>query len=620
MPLLFIVGLSIVLRIPRVPHLEGLDGFVLMINSYSLINGFAQAWLIHPLSYLGMFSFSGYPIGSVSILSFFLLIGGTSEAGVMLYLATFSAVSVYAMASLMRYLFKDKRIQYVGIIFYIFMPTIYDFTYNMATSRAPFMAIAPFFIKRILEWSDGKGHRYLVEALLINLLMVLFHRSAIALLTSVVLAVLFGFIRRILIKAHWSGGESRLLNKFLCLTYVTAIVGLFIFSVFYYGLSPKTVLPDELLPTLTIPIVRDFIGLALDYMFYLGPMVFLTLIGIYYLLKGIWTAQSLLFEDWHRWALLLLFLVPFIPFIASPAYTRHLFAPLITCYSTYALSSMITARKRVLIQAFALMAIPYIVYFQLYNIFWKNIEPYATGSSLFIFALVFAWLIVDPLWRLINARGGYSFGFRSRLALPDTAIAHLKTVNAFFIILLVLTITITNSDMKTTVDMDGRELPKHVSDEEISIANYIRLQHESYSDRSILLSSHYLIELRIGAYAQSNTLSEGLGTALLEVGYVSTNDALQNSTMGSLLDLNEPHIFGYPLSGKDLWFEIMYGNFSDPRIRSLLEALHIRYFVALKAGNEAQFKVRGTFESLFRATLTAPIVYETNQYLVYKLD
>ena len=64
----------------------------------------------------------------------------------------------------------------------------------------------------------------------------------------------------------------------------------------------------------------------------------------------------------------------------------------------------------------------------------------------------------------------------------------------------------------------------------------------------------------------------------------------------------------------------MRGNYSDPTIQALIETLHIRFFVGLKGTNESLYSFYEPFESLFRKTINAPVVFETANYLVYKLD
>ena len=64
----------------------------------------------------------------------------------------------------------------------------------------------------------------------------------------------------------------------------------------------------------------------------------------------------------------------------------------------------------------------------------------------------------------------------------------------------------------------------------------------------------------------------------------------------------------------------MWGNYSDAKVQERLRILHIRYFVGLKGTNESLYAFFEPFESLFRQTITAPVVLETEHYIVYKLD
>lgn len=608
------------MRFPRVPHLRGQDGFVLIIQSYSLLNGYAANWLVHPLSFLGMFSFSGYPIGSVALLAFFISIAGNLEAAVLLYDVFFCLIAVFCSASLMRYVFEDKSTQLVGVIFYLFLPIVYEFTYDMATSRAFFLAIMPLFLKYLLEWNDGKGHRHLVAAIILFGVMNLFHRSAFALLSSIVLAILFRIIQQQLVRFDWREGEAKLLNRFLALIFVGLIIALFTSSALLYGVEPKNTLPDQILPMLSDPFARDLVGLAIDYLLFMGPGLVLALLGIYSILGPIWNSSDLLFRESPKWALLLFFATPLVPFIGNPAYTRHLFAPLIACYATKGIQALKEVTKLRFALVLLATIVPFVAFFQLYNIFWMEVEPYASLSTVILIMLCVSWLLLGPLLTRIHGRGGYVFGYRRRYVLPEVHRHRIREWSAVVLLTVLFVVTLTNIDMRTVTDLEGRLISSYTTDEEVAIASYIQSQKMLYSDQTIILCSHYVLELRIAAYAETNALSEGLGTGIMEVGYVTQNDALQNSTTGSFLDILTPHIYSHPVISKDLWFAIMYNNYSEPSVQELLAELNIRYFIGLKGTNESYYRVRGPFESLFRMTLTAPIVYETANFLVYKLD
>jgi hypothetical protein len=226
---------------------------------------------------------------------------------------------------------------------------------------------------------------------------------------------------------------------------------------------------------------------------------------------------------------------------------------------------------------------------------------------------LFGLLFTEPAIRRLERRG-HASGYHRKFG----------NLRIALLLLVLLAFTITNSDMRREYDMEGRLVSSHITDEEIAVATFIREQHRLYPDRSMLLCSHEIIEHRLAAYAESTCLSEGLGTSLMEVGLISAEDALENSTLNVLGNMFKPHMWEHIDPDRTLpqryWFYIFRNNYTDPEVQWRLRALHIRYFVGLKGTNESLFAYFGPFESPFRMYLSAPIVFETTNYLVYKLD
>ena len=150
--ILLVLILAIILRIPRVPHLEGYDGFVLVSDAYSLLDGYAATWLITPASYLGIFTFSGYPIGAIAVFAFFLALFGTLEVATFFYLTFFTGLLVLFSYLLMREIFDDKFVRSIAVLFYVLAPVTYEYTYNSPTARVPFLALLPLCILGFIKW------------------------------------------------------------------------------------------------------------------------------------------------------------------------------------------------------------------------------------------------------------------------------------------------------------------------------------------------------------------------------------------------------------------------------------------------------------------------------------
>ncbi|MHA2072033.1 MAG: hypothetical protein ACW985_09645, partial [Candidatus Thorarchaeota archaeon] len=194
-PLLLIVALSIIVRVPRVPHIQGYDGYVLAIESYSLLSGYAQTWLIHPLSYFGIFSFSGYPFGAVATFSLCIIIGGSLETATFIYIAFFSMIAALSSYLLSSHLFEDLRYRFIGTIFYVLLPTVYEFSYNSSTARVGFIALLPLFILFVLKWIKYGKTKPLLEACITLTTQILFHRTALVLALFIVIAGVYRLLK-----------------------------------------------------------------------------------------------------------------------------------------------------------------------------------------------------------------------------------------------------------------------------------------------------------------------------------------------------------------------------------------------------------------------------------------
>ena len=635
-PVILLAILNVVVRIPRVPHIQGYDGFVLAIESYSLIDGYAYSWLISPFSYLGVFSFSGYPIGSIATFSLCILVGGSLEAATFIYLSIFTVIGVFCSYLFFSQIFENERYRLVGVIFYLLLPTIYEFSYNSPTARIPFIALTPLFLLFLLKWTKYGKRRYFAEACATLTIQLLFYQATLVLTVFLFIGLFYRLLKRLLTRS-WTEGEAKLLNRFMIVAYMTIVLGLLIISVATTNIIPKHLLPAEIFPAWSLPFLRNLSGILIDYFLFYAIGLFLAAYGFVNIIRSVWSSKTLFFNEFDNWGVILLIVTPLVWYIPNPAYTRHLLAPMVACFAAQGVKLLIEKRGVMLYVLSILMTAPFIVFFQLYNALWRNIEPYASISSLLFLILFFCCLLAESLVGLYTSiRGRFILGrtrsptskiskkMRDRVRARVFGYSHgAANLRAIVIVLFLLVFTITETQTKFVTEMDGRTIPVYVTEEEVAIADYIRYQQSLYSDSSILLCSHELIEHRIAAYAQTNCLSEGLGTALMETGYVTREDALQNSTfrLGNLL---QEHWFEHIDPDRTLpqrpWFTIMTHEYSDPRVQDLLVRLHIRFFVGLRGTNESLYKWGGPFESLFRMTITAPIVFQTTSFVVYKLD
>jgi hypothetical protein len=525
---LLLVVITIALKIPRVPHLQSDDGFVLVIEANSLLNGTSNQWLIHPLSLFGIFSFSGYPIGSVSVLAFFIAISnGSLDLACFYYVSFFSIITIGTTYGLLEYLSKDHWAALVGTAFYLFFPIVYSFTYNDANTRAPLLALLPLFIWALLKWNSEQEYGYLAYSVNVWFVMLFFHRIALLLLAPIVVGALYPFIIRFL-EQQAKGQRKRLkvITWSLIIGFLEITLWLIVTSIILFGWDPKNEVPMDIILTDILPI-SELVNFATDYFLFFGPGLIIAAFGFLQYSRALLHEDCLFSKTTSSYAFLIALATPFAIMLMAPAHTRHLIAPFIACFCVLGIQGIKNLSKGWYIVLLASLVIPFASFFQLYNLFWRAIEPYAMVSLvLMVGAFIFGVILACIPDRRLQPRARNS-------------------AKVILVVSILLIVSITNYSIRYDLDIDGVRFARYVTDEEIAVAMYINAQHEAYSDASILLCAHELLELRIGAYAATNILSAGHGTALLIVGFVERADALENSTF-QWDKISSPHVIRHP--------------------------------------------------------------------------
>lgn len=602
--LLLILIVAIAVRIPRVPYVQGRDMFVLATESFSLINGNAVSWLIHPLSFLGMFAFSGYPIGSVALFASMLILTGSSlETATMLFVSLFCIVSVISTSILMRHLFPSRTLQMLGTVLYQFVPIVYEFTYNTASARMPLLALLPLFVYLLLQWNRG-SRRALAQAIAVVLLLLLFHRASIALFGLVAVAVLYPYVMQRIRRLPESKNIPT--GQFMVFAFIMASALILVLGFLTFGIYPKNVIPADMLPSSVPDSTRMVISVCLDYSLFYGPLLVLSGIGLLGLLLDMWHSVPEWGTRIDEWGLLLFVFLPLSYFIAYPAYTRHFAAIFVVALSVRGMKHLQGSLLKSLV-GIVLCVLPSLIYFNLYNLFWRPIGPYAE--------LVTVSSVLLSILYVLAPRGRKTLD-----SLRGLSINQLQ-IRALMIALMVLIVAISYIDMRTA--LSGGEFPARVpTEEEIDVAEFIRQDLDSRIAPSIVISQHVLVELRVAAYAQAYALADGHGISLLAVGYLSRDDALKNSTLKGLEGIMNTHVYEHPVRAVDLWYEIMGSNWTESKTQALISDLRISHFVALKDIDECfgPFGAARDAVCVLSRTISMDPIYETEHFIVYSFN
>lgn len=199
MLILFLVTLSIMLRFPRTPHSVGIDAFVMQgLTNQIVADGYA-AWIIHPLSYFGLFPLS-YPSGGIFLpASLDVLSGYPSEISILALSLLMGIIGVLGSYLLAREFLKDDLFAFIVAFAFCLAPKFILNTTWETPTRGGFMAFTPIFLLMLLRAHREPSRRNLALAIIMLLTLATFHRLAILMLI-VILAYIFTSIFLILVR------------------------------------------------------------------------------------------------------------------------------------------------------------------------------------------------------------------------------------------------------------------------------------------------------------------------------------------------------------------------------------------------------------------------------------
>ena len=187
----FLVILNVLFRFPVTPHELGLDSFVIhgMANFISE-NGYAK-WIMHPLSFFGLYPHS-YPSGGIFYLSSVSQSTGIDTEYSILVVSTFlgvlGAFTTYLMA---KEILDDDFFAFATAFIFSTSRVFLEYTTWTYTTRGFFMVLLPLFIWSLLRFSSseqGKLKYIILAGVLLIILGTIHH---IALFIPLVLVAYF---------------------------------------------------------------------------------------------------------------------------------------------------------------------------------------------------------------------------------------------------------------------------------------------------------------------------------------------------------------------------------------------------------------------------------------------
>src|SRR2546428_135030 len=207
-----LLAVNYIARYPRTPHEMGVDAFIFHGMTADLVaHGYAR-WVVHPLSYFGLYPLS-HPSGSLFVLASLSESSGISIEGAILpFGMILVAVGLCAGFFLGMEIRRDAVFGiFVAAIFRLSPRLVADTIWQIPT-RTFFTTLVPVFLLSILRWHKMREMRWLIILVAAFLCMMSAHR-----LTVLMVAILLAFIFTIFIAVTaktlriWYG--SRVLSK-----------------------------------------------------------------------------------------------------------------------------------------------------------------------------------------------------------------------------------------------------------------------------------------------------------------------------------------------------------------------------------------------------------------------
>ena len=223
-----LLAVNYIARYPRTPHEMGVDAFIFHGMTADLVaHGYAR-WVVHPLSYFGLYPLS-HPSGSLFVLASLSESSGISIEGAILpFGMILVAVGLCAGFFLGMEIRRDAVFGiFVAAIFSLSPRLVADTIWQIPT-RTFFTTLVPVFLLSILRWHKMREMRWLIILVAAFLCMMSAHRLTV-LMVAILLAFIFTIFIAVTAKTLRIRYGSRVLSKqFRKVANISAITVFFI--------------------------------------------------------------------------------------------------------------------------------------------------------------------------------------------------------------------------------------------------------------------------------------------------------------------------------------------------------------------------------------------------------
>jgi hypothetical protein len=350
----FLVALNIAFRYPIVSHELGADSFVIHILSNSITKFHYAKWILHPLSYIGLYPLSypsAYPFlaASVSASS-----GMDVEGSIYFISVILGLVGVFGTYFLAREIINDDMFCFVAALAFSLSPIFIRQTFWQASTRNLFVSLAPACILLLLKTRGFAINRLNVLFVITLITVGTSHRLGvfmIFILIAYLIGVLIFAIYKQMVPFMAKSPNVHKLSRVIALSLITGIFVLLL-SMLVSGNNPlqgaQGLMAYEetyLFKGSSIPILITnlFVSLA-------GRIGFMFIFGFTGLAYLIWKKNKKVYEVFLIVAIILIF-----PTIGMRTYSSYFFLIFFSLLTGFLFISLIKILKKRKIIVFAIL-------------------------------------------------------------------------------------------------------------------------------------------------------------------------------------------------------------------------------------------------------------------------
>ncbi|MBD3189752.1 MAG: hypothetical protein GF308_03870 [Candidatus Heimdallarchaeota archaeon] len=625
------VVVNLLIRIPRMLYAQGSDGFTAIWEAQLLLNGvyFKNGFNIFTL--LGLVPFSGYPIGILLILSFFLLITGNHVMiATLLFDFIFTIVFVISAYFLGTELEIKESTKIYFVVLLTTLPNIFSKSYYQTSPRFPFFALLPIIFMLLLKFTKKKEIIPLIGAILLSIVLNFIHRMASVLFAIILLSIFIVVVnklakRNIIYDLHNIDMKTKAekennddlnqkttKNKFHSFIsyskqrfWVIGIIGLYAIGFVIFGTSMqnvfyrskfnvycyvKAIIDCDFIYLLSQPIIDQWFHYGIPFLLFLISIIILFIPKFRYLLNKINKNESNLY--------LLTFCLPFI-LTYQLIYSFYLICYVITLISAIFLQTMEKKKLRHYLWPIGgLIVSGFIIIYHFFTA--TKVLPYFI-CALFVMTVSISALFLLSIKKL---RKWFSLNFKhiyNKMKIPMILLFIIIIFNSMFIV-----------DRSILFTKRVNSIQEYITPEEREIADFLSQNGFGTFDSFDYTFSTHIATLSGWYFIQDQ---HNLGVFLLE------DQIVKNKNCNFTLFSNWPNFEFFECSythGIRILSQLYRTECYSIDALMILKTYNIRYFISSRHTNTS-YAWEYTINSVFIESLYSyvPIIKITDNYYVW---